>query len=173
MSRVHICLVAAIWCNPVTVAQSVTSHSLDATAALRTSLASAEKAILFTGLPRGSDGGQVEANLKPAGLRSIGGFKFHSHENRLFQGHQISALLSDATSIRVFGGEKYCGGFHPDCAVCWTGREGHQCLALVCLTCHELLFIDDTTRYRYDLTNKAFDRISVLLKAFGIDHLRR
>ena len=62
----------------------------------------------------------------------------------------LTEILVSKMSVKPFGGEKRCGGFHPDYLVAWT-VDGQRFDALICFGCGELKWIEPNgTQTRYD-----------------------
>lgn len=62
----------------------------------------------------------------------------------------LTSMASAAGSFRTFGGEKRCGGYHPDFALAWVGPT-ERAMALLCFGCNEALLVDGGDPVRADL----------------------
>ncbi|NJK91204.1 MAG: hypothetical protein HC904_04820 [Blastochloris sp.] len=99
----------------------------------------------------------------------LGGFPFYSPAIPARLPDELRTGLADPASLRPFGGEKLCGGFHPDYAVAWPGPKGEQTV-LICFGCKEIQWLEEGRMLRYDLTPEA---LAVLKRALAPHAVQR
>jgi hypothetical protein len=78
---------------------------------------------------------------------------------------KLKAVLGDAGFYERFGGEKSCGGFHPDYAIVWS-VEGNQYLCLMCFGCGEFRLYGPAGESYYDIAGEAQERLKILLASY-------
>jgi hypothetical protein len=112
-----------------------------------------DKIVLYEGLPRQDYEPErfAEDSKKPTILK--GGFPFYQEPLTLKEtdAKTLGKMLAHADMFQPFGGEKKCGGFHPDYAiVVWS--KGEETTYLICLGCGEAkVSRPDGSQARYDL----------------------
>ena len=74
-------------------------------------------------------------------------------------------LLISSSTVKPYTGPKRCGGFHPDFAAVWNDRE-HDYVALICFGCHEIKFLLPDKVLHFDINNKAYNDLKMLLGNF-------
>ncbi len=80
----------------------------------------------------------------------------------------LRQILSSADSIVVYDEEnliKFCV-FHADFAVEWSDADGNQYHALICLSCHDILYIDGENKYLYGLAKDSADALKNALRPY-------
>src|SRR5262245_48532998 len=99
----------------------------------------AEQVTLYEGLPHPMFDEETFKREQAAGAsREMHGYAFYRDPLPLTadEGKEITRALADPALYKSFGGEKKCGGFHPDYLVEW--RRGAALYhALFCFTCEE------------------------------------
>jgi hypothetical protein len=91
---------------------------------------------------------------------------------RAAKGGELQKLIGDTETLVPFGGEKLCGGFHPDYCVSWA-REETRFYALVCFGCHEIILFDGKTKLRYDINKAAYPKLTAVLAPYANKRPRR
>ena len=144
------------------------SPSLGASAALRKSLTLATGIIVSEGLPREMfDAALSQAESKRKDTEMIGDYRFYTPAIAVKNDAILKELLAATETIELFGGEKMCGGFHPDYSVQWKDQKGRDCYAHLCFGCHEIIFSDGKKKYRYDLQHEAYAKLKSELSAYA------
>jgi hypothetical protein len=124
-----------------------------------------EKIVLYEGLPRQDYEAEsfAKESKKPTIIK--GGFPFYEEPLTIKEddARTLGKILAHADTFRPFGGEKKCGGFHPDYAIVATSK-GEETTYLICFGCGEAkVFRPDGSETRYDLgrdpTNPPFHTI--------------
>ena len=78
----------------------------------------------------------------------------------------VQTTLGDPANYVVhYGGEKKCGGFHPDYAVEWQ-VSGTAYLVLVCFGCGEMMVVNQFSDARYDMDPYAREQLRSILKPY-------
>lgn len=116
-------------------------------------LALAESPELLEGLPHHSMERRLfEPELAKHNTIDLLGYKFYDDVRKmpLDVRDELATRLIKPGSLRAFGGEKTCGGFHPDYAVRWSAG-GQEFLILFCFGCHEIKTVGKTGDKRYDM----------------------
>lgn len=116
------------------------SAKLDDLKPLIATVGKADKVILYEGLPHPLfERALVEAEKKDKKTVTIAGWPFYAEPLALKNGDagKLTDLVGSEKTYAQFGGEKKCGGFHPDYAVEWrVGKDTYY--ALVCFGCGEV-----------------------------------
>lgn len=136
-----------------------------AVAAIRT----ADRLVLYEGLPHQTfESKLLEAERRQKQTVILHDFPFYAEplDLRGEDAALLKELLSDADSFSVWGGEKFCGGFHPDYLVeCRVGKDVYR--VLVCFGCHEAkVFGPRGVGVRYDLQAEAHKQLDELLRKY-------
>lgn len=127
---------------------------------IRMAIVASARVNVYEGLPHGMFERELLAEeSKRKDTEGIGSYRFYSPAVAAADPAAIKRILSSAESIRVFEGEKLCGGFHPDYAVEWFGEDGSRYHAQICFGCHEIIYSDGKKEYRYDLENEPFQKL--------------
>jgi hypothetical protein len=78
---------------------------------------------------------------------------------------RLTQVLSDAESLQRFGGEKKCGGFHPDYAIEWVrGADRYQ--AQICFGCGEAKLFGPGIDSRHTLSAGAATQLKDVLATY-------
>ena len=77
----------------------------------------------------------------------------------------LRVLLRKEGALTPWGGEKMCGGFHPDFAITWKVEERDVSL-MVCFTCHEAIFVSSAGNLNYDLPKESYEALKTELEKF-------
>ena len=78
---------------------------------------------------------------------------------------ELRKLLGDARTYTPYGGEKKCGGFHPDYAVGWS-IAGKEYISLICFGCGEIRAYGPGGAAEFDLDGEARNRLKHLLTPY-------
>lgn len=133
----------------------------------REALAKTKSFRLAEGLPhpaKESDLFSLEAERRDT--RLITGFFFYKDERKTDPAttEQLRLIVSDSANLTEWE-EKRCGGFHPDWALSW--RRGlFRDHALICFSCHDIIYISGDYQLRYSLTPQAARRLKTILTPF-------
>lgn len=128
----------------------------------------AEKIVLYQGLRRESsylDLSEAEKQARP--LHELNGYWFYQDPLSLTDNDLVRLLeiLGNEATYRPFGGEKKCGGFHPDFAIEWQVGE-LVCRALLCFGCSEAKLFGPDRESRHDMPYAAKEKLEALLKPY-------
>jgi hypothetical protein len=141
MTRLLLLCGTSIFCALVSIAQAapLTADDLTHFEPISAGIREAADVTLFEGLPHQLFERELLASeLKSEKSIDIGGFPFYQRPLPV-AAEDIEALrklLSRRDTYHTFGGEKFCGGFHPDYSIAW--QQGTQIFhVLVCFGCHE------------------------------------
>jgi hypothetical protein len=99
----------------------------------------ADRITLYEGLPhQGYEPAVLQSELNSKPTVQMHGFPFYREPLVLKDGdgEKLRQILGDPGTFEAFGGEKKCGGYHPDYAVEWSSR-GHVYACLICFGCGE------------------------------------
>jgi len=133
--------------------------------ALAEAIAKADKVVLFEGLPHQLfEGGLLAAELKKKTVR-FADYPFYAETLDLKDGDAKKLIATAGTkdTYRAFGGEKKCGGYHPDYAIEFhVGQAKYY--ALICFGCHETIVIGPKTTVRTDMSDAGHKGFEALLK---------
>lgn len=123
---------------------------------------------VYEGLPHQTfENDQLAKESKRKDTKEISSFRFYTPSTAVKDPKVLKSILSSSDSIQVFGGEKFCGGFHPDYAVQWTSEDGSQFFAFICFGCHEIIYSDEKNEFRYDLERDALKKLEKELAAYA------
>lgn len=143
------------------------STKLDDLKPLIASAAKADKVILHEGLPHPLDErGLLESEKKTKKTVTIAGWPFYAEPLALKDrdAGKLTDLVGSEKTYAQFGGEKKCGGFHPDYAVEWrVGKDTYY--ALVCFGCSEMKVYGPAGGVRTDLGGRG-EELGKLLKQY-------
>jgi hypothetical protein len=162
---------AFIFCVLLSVAQAtrLTADDLKHFEPISAGVREAADVTVFEGLPHQMFEGDLSASeLKLKKTVEIGGFPFYERPLSVSADdvEALRKLLSSRETYHTFGGEKLCGGFHPDYGIAW--QKGTQvCYVLVCFGCREFkLFGVGGEELRTDSDDEAFKKIREILKKY-------
>lgn len=115
----------------------------------------AEALTLYEGLPHPMYETEVleaEKNAKPT--VDLHGYPFYRATLSLKPDDErsVKEILSTAATYEPFGGEKKCGGFHPDFAFAWT-ISGKRQACLICFGCKEIKVFRSGNETRFDIAD--------------------
>ena len=127
-----------------------------------------EKITLYEGLPHQmyESGKLAEEKTKPTVEK--GGFPFYRDPLALkdADAKALGTILANPDTFEPFGGEKKCGGFHPDYALV-ASSKGEEFTYLICFGCGEVtVYGSGRSETRYDLGRDARTRLEELLKPY-------
>ena len=134
--------------------------SEEASSKIRKAMAEAATVTVYEGLPHQMfEPDLLAAESKRKDTEKIGSFRFYTPSVAATNSEVLKRILSSSDTIQVFGGEKLCGGFHPDYVVQWSGEDGSRFFAHICFGCHEIIYSDGKNEYRYDFENEPFKKL--------------
>ncbi len=140
--------------------------TIEASDVYRTTVAAAKSIVVFEGLPHQSwDPKLLAVEIKRKDTQKIWKFPFYTPSVAATNSDDLRHLLSRSDSIKVYGGPKLCGGYHPDYCISWQAGEITY-YALVCFGCHEIVLYDGKKPLIYDLDKKAYERYKKLLAIY-------
>lgn len=136
----------------------------------RPSLASPnpDRITLYEGLPHQLYESAKLAQEKQKSTIEKGGFPFYRDPLALkdADARALGAILANAGTFQPFGGEKKCGGFHPDYALV-ASSNGEEVTYLICFGCGEVMvYGSGRSETRYDLDRDARTRLGDILKPY-------
>ena len=133
---------------------------------LLSAISKADAVALYEGLPHQTfEKDRLEGEKATNKTVSLFGYPFYAAPLPLKSddSKKLLAALSDARSYRDFGGEKLCGGFHPDYAVEFeVGKVKYH--VLVCFGCGEAKLCGPKRGLRVDLSGDGQQDFAALLK---------
>jgi hypothetical protein len=133
-------------------------------------IAQAETVTVYEGLPHQSfDQDAYAIEVKRADLVWLEEFPFYAKPLEIPEAEKktLTAIAGRATAHVPFGGYKLCGGYHPDYAVVWTGRDGKKSGSLICFGCHEWKNFTPAGRLYEDLEKTAYDELRAILLKYA------
>lgn len=129
----------------------------------RTSVATADSIVIYEGLPHHMwEEELLEVEVRREDTLKIWGYTFYTPAVAPAQPEVFRQLLGRADSLKLYSGNKFCGGYHPDYAISWSSG-GTTFYALVCIGCHEIVFFDGEYALIYDLPRATYDEFKRLL----------
>ena len=144
------------------------SAPLSAARQFQESIALAREINIYEGLPHQMfESASLKEEMKRSDTTQIAKFPFYIPPIVAKDDQNLRTILSAPASLVAFGGEKMCGGFHPDYCVSWE-VDGKTFNALVCFGCHEILLETGGKSFRYDLTKDAYDGLRKALSPFRL-----
>jgi hypothetical protein len=127
------------------------------------SIRKADDIRVYEGLPHQTfENGLLRTESMRPDITLIAGYHFYTPATLGVERDVFRNVLSSRSTFRVFSGEKFCGGFHPDYCVTWTVR-GMRYNALVCFGCHEIVLEGEGRTLRYDLSEQGYGALKKLL----------
>jgi hypothetical protein len=78
---------------------------------------------------------------------------------------ELRNILSDQKTYQVFGGFKFCGGFHPDYCV-KVKDKGETICFLICFGCHEVKAYSGKHELYADFSDEGYDALRELLTQY-------
>lgn len=132
----------------------------------------ADRITVYEGLPHPMyEEGKFRRELQAKATVQLHGFPFYREplELKRTDVEALRGLLGTEGTYVPYGGEKKCGGFHPDYAVEWTsGRGVYHCL--ICFGCSEAKVYGPRGESTYDLRSEGVDgermKLRDLLKVY-------
>jgi hypothetical protein len=140
---------------------------ISASDALRATALGAETFKIYEGLPRFWTDEDLKKELKRKDTTRIASHSFYTPSVTFHDPEPLRKYIASPSSMRVFGGEKECGGFHPNYAVHWE-KEGKPYYALICFGCHEIIYLSRDNSYRYELSQEAYAVFVRILEPFAL-----
>lgn len=148
---------------PIAYGGKTDAPAVEDSSALRASLAKADALVVHEGLPHHMfEKDLLAKELKRQDVEKIGGYGFYTPAATIPDPAALKELLQSEATLVTFGGEKRCGGFHPDYAVSWKVDQITR-QALICFGCHEIIFIEGEKTFRYDLASGKAEKFEDLL----------
>lgn len=131
-------------------------------------IAKADKVVLFEGLPhQGFEGELLKKELADKKTAQIAGFPFYAETLALKEGHgkKLTELTAGKDTFAKFGGEKKCGGYHPDYAIEFlVGVDKYH--VLICFGCHEAIITGPKASVRCDINEDGYKAFADILKGY-------
>lgn len=127
-----------------------------------------EAVTLYEGLPHARfEGDKLESERRSKPVVELHGYLFYKEllDLRPEDAKRLTEILGDAGALKSFGGEKKCGGFHPDYAAEWK-RESSSYQALICFGCDEVKLFGPDIESRHDLSEGANEKLEALLGGY-------
>lgn len=135
---------------------------------LAEAIGKADKVVLFEGLPhQGNETKLLKEELEKKKTVQIAGYPFYAETLDLKDGHgkKLTDLTAGKDTFRKFGGEKKCGGYHPDYAVEFVvGADKYH--ALICFGCHEAIIAGPKATVRCDINEDGYKAFADVLKGY-------
>lgn len=148
--------------------QKETDTNFDNLAPLAKGVATADKVVLYEGLPHPVfEKKLLDAETKEKKTFEDHGFRFYAAPLDLkpADAKALTALFTAEGSFTKFGGEKKCGGFHPDYLVEWhAGKDVYR--MQVCFGCGEVKVFGPRHELRADIGTDGFTK---LLKPYRVN----
>jgi hypothetical protein len=142
--------------------------SEEASSKIRKAMAEATTVNVHEGLPHQMfERDLLASESKRKDIEKIGSFRFYTPAVAATNPEMLKRILSSSDTIQVFGGEKLCGGFHPDYAVQWSSEDGSRFFAQICFGCHEIIYSDGKNEYRYDFENEPYEKLKKELAPYA------
>ncbi len=142
--------------------------SEEASSKLRQAMAVATSVTVYEGLPHQSfERELLTAESKRKDTEKIGSFRFYIPAVAAINPEILKRILSSSDTIQVYGGPKFCGGFHPDYAVQWSSEDGSRFYAQICFGCHEIIYSDGKNEYKYDFESEPFEKLKKELAPYA------
>lgn len=163
-----ISLLASVFLVGDVFAAPPASESEEASSKIRDSIGKVTAVHISEGLPHQMfERERLLAESKRKDTEKIGHFRFYTPSVAAEKPQVLKQILASSDTIRVFGGEKGCGGFHPDYAVQWSDEVGSLYFAQICFGCHEIIYSDGKNQYRYDLEKEPLEKLKNELAAYA------
>lgn len=164
-----LCAAAVFW-SPLTVAQAapLSGAARKHFDAISIGIREATGVTLFEGLPHQMFERESRASeLKTKETIQLHGFPFYKRALPLSaeDAGALRSLLSNAETYEAFGGEKRCGGFHPDYSIAWE-KGGQMFRVLVCFGCHEFKLFGTGHELRTDANDKVMKNVEAILRKY-------
>lgn len=136
---------------------------------LAEAIAKADKVVLFEGLPhQGNEPELLKKELADKKTVQIAGYPFYAETLELKDGHgkKLTELTAGKDTFDKFGGEKKCGGYHPDYAVEFlVGADKYH--ALICFGCSEAIITGPKATVRCDMNkDEGYKAFAAILKEY-------
>ena len=131
-------------------------------------LEEAREIVVFEGLPHPySEHAEFEKERNAKKCVELRGYWFYD-EARVAWNEDFNSLrraLAARGGIIEWGGNKLCGGFHPDYLIRWKVAGG-TCDALICFGCHEIKLFGPRDRLYADLSKQTYEQLKQGLAKF-------
>ncbi len=139
---------------------------IEASAIYRTTVSAAKSLLIYEGLPHQMwDRELLATEIKRKDTTEIWDFPFYTPSVDATNADELRKLLSNPASLRVYRGQKSCGGYHPDFCISWqAGKVNYY--ALICFGCHEIVFYNGKNSVNYDLETAAMEKFEQLLARY-------
>jgi hypothetical protein len=131
-------------------------------------ISAATEVTLFEGLPHQMfDRDSLATELKTKQTVQLHGYPFYKRPLPLSaeDAAALRRLLTNKASFETFGGEKACGGFHPDYSIAWA-QGGQTFRVLICFGCHEFKMFGAGHELRTDSDDTAMKKIEAILRKY-------
>jgi hypothetical protein len=131
-------------------------------------ISAATEVTLFEGLPHQMfERDRLATELKTQQTVQLHGYPFYKRPLLLSaeDAAALRRLLTNKASFETFGGEKFCGGFHPDYSIAWV-QGGQTIHVLVCFGCHEFKLFGAEHELRTDSDDAAMKQIEAILRKY-------
>ena len=149
-------------------AEQAAPATVEASGKIRKALAEATTVSVYEGLPHQMfERDLLASESKRDDTEKIGSYRFYTPAVAAANPGMLKRILSSSETVQIFGGEKACGGFHPDYAVQWADGDGSRFFALICFGCHEIIYSDGKNQYRYDFENEPFEKLKKELAPYA------
>ena len=133
----------------------------------KASLEASQHLSIYEGLPHQTwDRELLIEEKKRKDTAQIWKFPFYTPSVRATNAELLRRILLQLGAIRKYGGEKLCGGYHPDFCVSWKAGEVES-YALICFGCSEIVFYDAKESQIFDLSSKATKSLQMALKIYS------
>jgi len=132
------------------------------------SITSADSISIYEGLPHQVfERDLMERERARSDIFWIAKFPFYAPALKPEDQQSLKSILSAASTLKLFAGEKMCGGFHPDFCVSWDSEQ-RTFNALICFGCHEIIFELEGKTFRYDLNQNAYEELMRVLSVYAV-----
>jgi hypothetical protein len=170
MTRLSLLCAISILCTLLSVAQAdpLTAADRKHFGPISAGILGAADVTLFEGLPHQMfERDLLASELKSKKTVQQHGFSFYQRPLPLSAADAaaLRRLLTSKDTYETFGGEKFCGGFHPDYSLAWV--LGTQTIHVqICFGCDELKLFGTGHELRTDADNAAITKLRAILKKY-------
>jgi hypothetical protein len=132
---------------------------------------SAQTVAVYEGLPHQMFENDVYlSELKRADVVRIETFPFYEAPLNVSPPEKsklTEIVLGDDAHI-PYAGPKMCGGYHPDYVLIWD-HAGHKSGAMVCFSCHEVIYFTPQGRLIEELGDAAYGNLKAVLSRYRVN----